>query len=158
MPNLRRALATVLGEIGVLEHVTLGTSQKQQVSPADKEKIERVLAEQQTFNSTVLALAISMLVVIFLAGVFLAIYHINRPAFAAAAIGGNLLSLLLTVSWMRRLWVEKGIVDLARLAVQEFPPDEGIKLACSLYFGLLAAKTKTQLKAPSKKTAQKTAL
>jgi len=155
MRDLQKALGKVLAEIGALEPVTLGTSQKPKVSQAEKEKVEQVIAQQRTFNSRVLTLAISMLVAIFLAAMFLALYHINRPTFAAAAIGGNLLSLLLIVSWMRRLWIERGIIDLAQVAIRGLPPDEGIKLACSMYFGLLAAKTEAKSQLSRKKNNRK---
>ena len=156
MRNLQKALGKVLSEVGALEPVTLGAAPKQKASPADKEKVEQVIAEQRVFNSRVVTLAISMLVAIFIIAVAVALYHINRPAVATAAIGGNLLSLVLIVSWMRRLWIERGIIDLAQVAIRELAPEEGIKLACSLYFGLLASKTENKVQQPRKKTNRKT--
>jgi hypothetical protein len=102
--------------------------------------LKDVLAEQRKFNTVLLSIAAAMVVVIFALGIFFALHYRNTPNMLEVALGGNLFSILITVSWTRKLWIEKGLVDLAYLATEQMPADEAIKLASAIYWRLLSGK------------------
>jgi hypothetical protein len=140
MRSLRAELHGFLARLGVLTPVTLGAEKTRTFSDDDKLCLRRILETQQKFNNRVLSLAIGMVAALFLLGVFFAIYYRNNPSFLQIVLGSNLFSILVTVTWVRKLWIEKGLVDLATLAVEEMSTEEAIRLASTIYWSLLAGK------------------
>lgn len=138
MRSLRSELHGFLKELGILTPVTLGSQKIPEISDDHKRSLQRILERQQAFNNRVLTLAISMVAVVFVLGIFFAVYYRDSPSILEVVLGGNLFSILVTVVWIRKLWIEKGLVDLARLAMQEVSTEEAIRLASSIYWRLLA--------------------
>jgi len=85
-------------------------------------------------------MAVAMVAVIFCVGIFFALYYRDKPSMLEVALGGSLFSNLVTVRWIRKFWIEKGLVDLAYLATEKMPADEAIRLASAIYWRLLAGK------------------
>jgi O-antigen/teichoic acid export membrane protein len=96
-----------------------------------------MLEKQQRFNNGILLTAITMVGIVFLLGIGVILLYRHNLTAVSVAFGGNLFSLLVTVAWIRRLWIEKGIFDLARLAAEELPPKEAIELASVMYWRVL---------------------
>jgi hypothetical protein len=139
MNSLRARLHGFLSEQGLLIP-KLGGGEAPPFSDDQKRSFRRLLAEQQKFNERLLNIAVGMVVVIFFVGILFALYYRSTPSMLEVALGGNLLSILVTVRWMRKLWIEKGLVDLAYLATEEMPAEDAIRLASTIYWRLLAGK------------------
>jgi hypothetical protein len=138
MGRLERDLRNLLNELELIEPVTLGKRQRRPVSAAHAAKLDALLASQRLFNNRLVVVAVCMVVGVFLLSVFFTLYHRDNPAMLPVAFGGNLLSILVTVGWVRTLWIEKGHLDLASVAIAQLPPEEAIRLASSLYWHLLS--------------------
>ena len=144
MRSLRVELHDFLAGLGVLKPVTLGGEKIHAFSDAHKRSLQRILETQYQFNNRVLSLAISMVAVVFFLGIFFALYYRENPKMLQVVLGGNLLSILVTVAWIRKLWIEKGLVDLARLAVEGMATEDAIRLASTIYWRLLTGKEPRQ--------------
>jgi hypothetical protein len=140
MKSLSIRLHGFLSELGLLAPIKLGGGEVRTFSDDQKRALRRLLAEQQKVTSRLLNLAVVMVAVIFCVGIFFALYYRDKPSMLEVALGGSLFSNLVTVRWIRKLWIEKGLVDLAYLATEEMPADEAIRLASTIYWRLLSGK------------------
>ena len=139
MRTFEGELREFLDDLNMTKAVPFGAPAHDEREPteAHRERFQQILDSQQRFNNGVLLAAIGMVGLVFLVGVGIVVLHRNDLKMLSVAFGGNLFSLLVTVAWIRRLWVEKGLLDLARLATEELTPKEAIKLASVIYWRLL---------------------
>jgi hypothetical protein len=116
---------------------TLG-GERRAAAEGDKRALQALLDRQQGFNSLMLKLALGVILAIFLLALFFALYYRDKPEAIGALFGGNLLSLFGAVTWIRKLWIEKGLVDLARISVETMAPEEAVRFASTIYWRLLS--------------------
>jgi hypothetical protein len=145
MKRLQQDLHAFLAGLGLTAAVPFGRKADQatkKITPADKERLHNIIDGQQRFNNRILLVAMMMVGLVFLLGVGFAVLHRDNPTALGVAFGGNLFSLLVTVGWVRKFWIEKGLLDLARLATEEMAPEQAIELAMIIYWRLLKHRSK----------------
>jgi hypothetical protein len=145
MKRLQQALRDFLGGLGLTTGVPFGGKVDQvikKITPAEKDRLRQIIDGQQRFNNRILLVAVVMVGLVFLLGVGFAALHRDNPTTLGVAFGGNLFALLVTVGWIRKLWIEKGLLDLARLATEEMAPEQAIELAMIIYWSLLNQRSK----------------
>src|SRR5260370_5706216 len=124
-----RALRAGLGRTAAVRLGGKADQATKKITPADKDRLHHIIDGQQRFNNRILLVAVVMVGLVFLLGVGFAVLHRENPTALGVALGGNLFSLLVTVGWIRKFWIEKGLLDLARLATEEMAPEQAIELA-----------------------------
>jgi hypothetical protein len=146
MKRLQQDLRDFLGGLGLTTAVPFGGKADQasikKITSAEQERLHQIIEAQQRFNNRILLFAVVMVGLVFLLGVGFAALHRDNPTALGVAFGGNLFSLLVTVGWIRRFWIEKGLLDLARLATEEMAPEQAIELAMIIYWRLLKHRSK----------------
>jgi hypothetical protein len=85
-------------------------------------------------NAYMMNIAVAIVVLLFVGCILLVIYYRHAPNTAILVMGGNGLQLLLLVSWLRRLWIEKTTVETLLVAVEALPPAEAAKILVAFYF------------------------
>lgn len=145
MKQLQEDLRELLDGLGLISAVPFGSTINQainKIAPAEKERLQHIIERQQRFNNGILLVAVVMVGLVFVLGIAFAAYHRDNPTAVGVAFGGNLFSLLVTVGWIRKFWIEKGLLDLARIATEEMAPEEAIELAMTIYWRVLKHKSK----------------
>jgi hypothetical protein len=131
--RVEETVITYLKQIGQLEAQDLG-SKRQEVTVANKEFLLDSFQRQASANGKIIAVAVALLCVLFAVGVGLVIYFKNSPAALTAVAGGNLMSLLGIVAWLRRLWFEKNTMVALYLVAANLSPQEAAKVIVSFHF------------------------
>jgi len=131
MKRLQEDLHELLTGLGLISAAPFGSkvNQAAKITLAEKTRLQQIIERQQRFNNGILLVAVVMVGLVFVLGIAFAAYHRDNPTAVGLAFGGNLFSLLVTVGWIRKLWIEKGLLDLARLATEEMAPEEAIELS-----------------------------
>jgi hypothetical protein len=123
----------------------LGSDGSQPIRTEDVEFLKQQLIADKKVNNILLASAVVMLYGIFALAALLVWHYRNDQRFLTMLLGGDLFSLTILVGWLRQLWLDKNLVDLARNAILQLEPSEATKLI-SDYFEL-TQKSKATMKA-----------
>jgi hypothetical protein len=145
MRQFQEDLHDLLDGLGLTSALPFGSKIDQaikKITPAEKKRLQDIIERQQRFNGRILLVAVVMVGLVFVLGIAFAVYHRDNPTAVGVAFGGNIFSVLVTVGWVRKLWIEKGLLDLARIATEEMAPEEAIELAMTIYWRVLKHKSK----------------
>lgn len=83
--------------------------------------------------------AIAMLLVTFALFIFLAVHYRNDVTNLLRILGGNVLTLLLVVAWMRKIWLEGTMLAMLTVVTEKLPPVEAAKVITSVYYKMIKA-------------------
>lgn len=89
--------------------------------------LEERLGERFKFNNGIILLAIIILCMIFVMGVFFVFYYRDSPVALGGIFGGTFLSLLSIISWLHKLWREKSVMDMTLSVIEGLPAREAAK-------------------------------
>ncbi|SRR5260370_979416 len=145
MRKLDNTLADYLRRIGQYEPQSLG-KEPRPTTEEDSLFLRDSLNRQLLFNNLLIIVAVIMLCVLFMLGVFLILYH--RDSFDAVAwiSGGTFAALLVIIRLLRRLWLDKSAVDLLIHASHGMSPSESAKLVTTFYFRALRARVEPEVR------------
>jgi len=102
------------------------------------------LKKSERFNKNIILLAIVLLCIIFGIGVFFIFYFRNEPKTIGILFGGTFLSLIPIITQLRKLWLNKSLMDLSINVIQNLPPKEAAKFMETLYWNMLNTKAKKE--------------
>jgi hypothetical protein len=102
--------------------------------------ISRFQARQREATGILKAAVIALFVLLALAAAVI-YYHRMDPKVVAGVLGGQLLGLLVIVVWLRRLWLEKTVIDTLLILIASMPPVEAAQLIIRFHFRSLRART-----------------
>lgn len=145
MKRVKTAYRQYLQRIERLDEINLGRKKTEKkksrpVTRVDNQLFEKLLQEQLKLNQWMVILFVIMLCIIFCGGLFLAFYFINSPGKLGGFSGITLLSLLVIVERLQRLWKEKSLMDITLLMVRELPAEEMVKVVETIYWSVLNIK------------------
>jgi hypothetical protein len=131
--TLDQTLAQYLRRIEQHEPQSLGKAPRR-VTDEDNQFLRESLNRQLRFNNYVIVVAVILLCCLFLLGVFLIIHDRNSVNAVTVISGTTFAALLGIIGFLRRLWLDKSIIDLLIHATYGMSPAESAKLVTSLYF------------------------
>jgi hypothetical protein len=140
------ALAEYMRQTGAATARKLGTRPPTKDVAGATTWLRDYLRERVRVSDRLVAVVVALLAILFLTGIGLAIYHRDKPEFMSAIIGGDLLSLLAVVAWMRRIIVEKTQIDLSIAMIEALPPEQSAVFLMTLYERLLGRRDGTAAK------------
>jgi len=115
----------------------LGEEPKREITAADNEHFAALLDEHLKFNRGIIVVAIVLLCVLFGVGMFLVYTLRTSPTGIVTIAGGSFFSFLLVIRWLRRLWIEKSMIDVLIFVARDMPPKEAAKFLVRFYFKML---------------------
>lgn len=140
MKHIKKIFEDYLNRIGELKPVQLGDDDKRIVTEKDSAFLETQINGQRNFNNTIIIVAMVVLCVIFLVGVALVIKYIDHIEKINIVFGGTFLSLLSIVYWLRKLWLEKSVLDISMGIIQNMPPEKAADYISTLYWRMINKK------------------
>jgi len=108
-----------------------------EVTVANNQYFAALLDEHLKFNKSIIVVAVALLCILFSVGMFLVYTLRTSPKGIIAISGGNFLSFLLVIRWLRRLWIEKSMVDVMIFVARDMSPYEAAKFLTKFYFKML---------------------
>lgn len=112
----------------------MGVTQVQSRLETQSSTLVANLHARQLWAGRILIVAILVLCAIFLVGVALVFYYRDSPTTISILFGGNFFSLLAIVYWLRRLWLEKTVLDTLLILIASMPPTEAAKTITQFHF------------------------
>jgi hypothetical protein len=147
--KFRAALAEYMRQSGQAGPRKLGDPPAE---PADLNRattwLRGYLRERVQVSDRLVIVVVVLLCALFFTGIGLAIYHRDHPGFMSALIGGNLLSLLAVVAWLRRILIEKTQMDLSMALIEALPPEQSVVFMMTLYERLLGGRGEVKTSDP----------
>ena len=142
----KEAFRLYLAHVGRLHVIGLGDAEEHAgargVTDKDNELLEKQINSAADATNWMVGIVVSMLAVVFVVGVFLVIRAVGSAGAVATLSAGLLLTLLAIVERLRRLWVEKAMLDIAWAGVREWPPEKVLSLVELIYWHSLSPKRK----------------
>lgn len=137
-----RIFEDYLARAGRLEDVELGedeTAARSRITirQEDSDAFAARLASRQRFSNAMVAVCLVMLCAVFAIGAAGAVLVLRSPGISAAVLAATLAALLGVVAWLRRIWIEKSVLDLAAGVVRDLPPEEAVRLIEVIYWNAL---------------------
>lgn len=131
---LNEAVQAYLKDIGQSTAPTFGRG-KLDRDPGNSKVLFERLRKSQDKADKVIVVAVACLVALFVLAVGLVLRLVDKPTTMTALLGGgNIFAILIIISWLRRLWLEKAALDTLLVLVVDLPPAEGAKLIMEFYF------------------------
>lgn len=125
-------------ETGQLKPVMLGSEDKPRaVQKDEQDRLKDNLQKRLKSNDLILTIAIILLCVIFVIGVFFVIYYKDNPKTIGVVFGGTFLSLLTIVLQLRKIWLDKNILDVSLNVIENLQPEDAADFIKTLYWNLL---------------------
>lgn len=113
----------------------MGTSVEAQVKTLDKKKIKTAasnLNEQLYKNAAlkrmIIITMVSLLIVLFIVGVYLVLFYRDDPKTMGAILGGTFLSLVGIIAVMHRIWSDISRTDILMTIIGKLAPDKQVEL------------------------------
>jgi len=136
MESVKQIFKDFLENAGKLELIKLGSEETSRAPKAGK--IENVkftdrLKTKRTANNSIIILAVTMLFIVFLLGVFFAFYYRDKMNVMGGAFAVLLLLLTGIIRQLRSLWLEKTLMDVSIALMDDLPPEEGLKFIQVVY-------------------------
>lgn len=130
-----------LKEYDILELKTLGGSSRgtEDAKVPDQRASELLsarLLQQAKVNNTIIMLAVGMLFVLFAIGIYLIIHYQDDVKTIGLIFGGTFLSLLGIVGWLRKLWIDKNLLDMSAGIIGQLSPAEAAKYVETMYLNM----------------------
>jgi len=136
MKRLETIFEDYLRLIGQQEGPDLGEKPKE-VTAAANQHFAALLDEHLKFNKGIIVVAVALLCILFGVGMFLVYTLRTSPKGIVTISGGSFLSFLLVIRWLRRLWIEKSMIDVMIFVARDMPPKEAAKFLTGFYFKML---------------------
>lgn len=137
MKKLQSAFEEYLNLIGQQGGSDLGGETRPEVTAHDNERFAGLLDEHLKFNKGLIVVAVTLLCVLFVMGMFLVYTLRASPRSIVIISGGSFLSFLIIIRWLRQLWIEKSMMDILLYAARDMPPKEAAKFLTGFYFKML---------------------
>ena len=144
MNNTDGILKDFLQEAGWSGTIKAGGAHKPEVSEALKNKLVDHLIRENKFNRIMVLTSTVMFCLIFLLGIYFALYYRDQPQTMELIFGGTFLTLLGVINALRKFWLEKCKMDLILTVVPNVPADQAAKLIETLLYGKPASKSKAK--------------
>lgn len=130
-----------LNEFDLLELKTLGgtrqaTTETKVPDRRANELFASRLLQQAKLNNTIIILAVMMLFILFATGVYLILLYQNDVKTIGVIFGGTFLSLLGIVGWLRKLWIDKNLLDMSVGIIDQLSPSEAAKYIETMYLNM----------------------
>lgn len=138
MNKLKSIYQSFLEDNSLLELEKLGSDEKK-VAPSKNASLnlKSNILKQSKFNNNIVIVSIVLLCIIFGLGIFFAIYYRDNPTTIGVIFGGTFLSLLAIVSRLRRIWLEKSLMDVSLSVLEDLPPQDAAKFIQTIYYNML---------------------
>jgi|SRR5215469_17439429 len=130
MKRLQQAVEIYLSDIGQKQAPELGN--KPSKKRGGQEFRKRLLREQR-FNRFIFSLLVLLLTVLFAVGIYFVLKNRDQPLTAAAFWGGELISFLLVIQWIRQTLLDKVSADLLLRASDELDAEHLAKFVTTWY-------------------------
>ena len=142
--SLQQSLASYLARLGRLDEEPLGPRKRnpRPATPEDNAFLAASLRTAKKSQNRLFTICIAVLCVIFALQIGILIVSVLAKNRVGGAIGGGMLVFWPIVWWLRRLWMDSMILDLARDVLNELPPEQAVKMIEILYWGSLMSKGK----------------
>jgi hypothetical protein len=133
MLSMRRSLGEYLRHIGQFEPRPLGKKPRS-ITSEDSQFLRETLGRQVKSNAWIIVVAVVLLVFLFALEVFLILYNLNSIPATAVISATTFASLLGIIGYLRRLWLDKSIMNVLIHATYVIAPEDLAKLVASLYY------------------------
>ena len=130
MSKLKNIFQEFLDESKMMDFKTMGG---EQLSIGNISALKERIIQQSKFNNTILIISVVLLCILFFLGVYFAIYHRDDPTTMSVVLGGSIFSLLGIIVWLRKLWVEKSLMDVSLAVIDDLPAEEAAKYILVMY-------------------------
>lgn len=130
MKGLQVSFEAYLKSLGRIGEIPLGEDNP---TARNSEFLLSELKERSSSNRILAGIAVVMLIILFLIGVYLIFSYRDSPRIMAIVFGGIFASLLAVVGKLRQIWLEKFIIDHASLVLQSFSPEQAAEFILQLY-------------------------
>jgi hypothetical protein len=128
-----------LKQVGQLQPVKLGEKAALgHPTEEDNRALEERIVSASRSTRSMIGVMTGMLIVVFALGIFLILSAAGSIGAVASLSAGTLWILLVIVERLRRLWIERSVLDLAWASVREWPPENVLALVEILYWHSLS--------------------
>ena len=133
MLSLRQSLGEYLRHIGQFEPQPLGRKPRS-ISSEDSQFLRETLDRHVKSSDWIIVVAVVLLVFLFVLEVFLILYNLNSIPATAVISATTFASLLGIIGYLRRLWLDKSVMNVLIHATSVIAPEDLAKLVASLYY------------------------
>ena len=138
MNKIKNIYHSYLNDSKLLNLEKLGSEDnKIEVSKNNNDALKNNILKQIKFNNNIVVISILLLCIIFGLGIFFAIYYRDSPTTIGVIFGGTFLSLLVIVSRLRKIWLEKSLMDVSLSIIEGLSPQDASKFIQTIYFSML---------------------
>jgi hypothetical protein len=130
---MRQSLGEYLRHIGQSEPQPLGKKPRS-ITSEDSLFLRQTLDRQVKSNDWIIVVAVVLLIFLFLLEVFLILYNLNSIPATAVISATTFASLLGIIGYLRRLWLDKSVMNVLIHATSVIAPEDLAKLVGTLYF------------------------
>jgi hypothetical protein len=138
MSKISTIFHSYLSDNSLLNLEKLGSEDnKINVSKNASDTLKNNILRESKFNNNIVVVAIVLLCIIFGLGIFFAIYYRDNPTTIGVIFGGTFLSLLAIVSRLRKIWLEKSLMDVSLCVIEDMSPQDAAKFIQTIYYNML---------------------
>lgn len=130
MKRLQKAVQMYLADIGQQQAPDLGGKP---ATKKGKDEFRERLLEEQLYNRRIFSLMILLLTMLFAVGIYFVFRNRDQPITAGSFLGGEFLSLLLVIQWIRQVLLDKVYTDLLVRASNELDSEHLAKFVTTFY-------------------------
>ncbi|SRR5258707_213462 len=130
MKRLRETVRVYLSHIGQEQARQLG---RRPTRDSGRDELRERLLDEQRFNRKIFTLMVALLTFLFAVGVYFVWKNRDQPLNAGAFLGGEFLSFLLLIQWIRQTLLDKVYTDLLVRASDELDPEHLAKFVTTWY-------------------------
>jgi hypothetical protein len=138
--DLQQTIAAVLAEADASTAPSLGEEPNEIDAAKVTPKLVSGLQMLQGTDRHLILVLVVLICVLFLTGLGLVIYYRDNPTRVSLVLGGNYLSLLVIVGFLRRIWLEKRTIDALLVIAESLKPAEAAKTLVAFHFRCMQAK------------------
>ncbi|MBK8703375.1 MAG: hypothetical protein IPN33_06955 [Saprospiraceae bacterium] len=143
MSKISTIFHSYLSDNSLLDLEKLGSEDKKvEVSRNTSDTLKNNILRESKFNNNIVVVAIVLLCIIFGLGIFFAIYYRDSPTTIGVIFGGTFLSLLAIVSRLRKIWLEKSLMDVSLSVIEDMSPQDAAKFIQTIYYNMLESNKK----------------
>lgn len=136
--KIEKSFEQYLSAIGRLKEESLGGEEEASpITVTNSKMMEKLLISQSKFNNNMLMVAIIGLCVIFIIDIFFIFYYKDNATALSVILGVTGLSLVGVIKWLRKLWLEKSVLDVSLAVVENLPPTEAAKFIETTYWSII---------------------
>ncbi|MEX3846254.1 hypothetical protein [Paraburkholderia sp. BR10882] len=132
----RSDIEAYLTQIGQNSPLDLDESRREITDEDSKFLLQRFDKTQRLADVALIAAIATLLIIFFIFTALIFIYR-NNLAYFSTLTGGDLLSMLTIVSWLRRLWLEKTTIETLRVFLVKMKPEDAAQIITTFYFNAM---------------------